>query len=97
MLLANADVERPVRHLLHHKFQRRTAGHRRSDPKDLRVLLGKLDDGMTKHILVFGRLWSGVMFLVDLAGDLVEEPGSMPLGLLFLGKGISLPLHGHDM
>src|ERR1700683_3686291 len=97
MLFTDADIECPVRHSLHHEFQRGTAGHRRRDPEDLWILLRQLDQRMPEHILVFGRLWGSIMFLVDLTSYFVEKPRGMPLGLILLRKRITLALYRYDM
>ena len=52
---------------------------------------------MPKHILVFWWLRAFIYFFPDLACKLVEFSWSVPLGLVFFRKGISLALRSYDM
>ncbi len=55
------------------------------------IQFGQLIDGMAENVLVFGRLRGFYDLFIDLAGDLVEQAGSVPLGLVLFSQRISFP------
>ncbi len=91
MLLGNAHVKSPFGHGLHHKFQRTARRHGRGNTHYFFVLLGQLNNRVTKNILIQRRLWSGRHHLHNFACLLIEYTRRMPLGgVAFFGRRIAL-------
>ena len=94
MLFANAHIKSTVGHFIHHELERRTRRHGGCNAKDLIVLFGQFNKGMSKYILVFGWLRRFVFLFINFTGDLVKQTGRMPQGLFFFGPGIALSFYG---
>ncbi len=85
MLLGNAHVKNPLRHMMHHNIHRAACGHSRRNAYNFFVLAGQLKDGLAKDRLVFGRHFTiAVLFLYLSACVFIKQPGSMKACLLFL-------------
>ena len=80
VLLGNAHIKRPVGHLFHHELQAASAGHGWGHANNAAVLLGQLDDAVSKDILELRGLGGGVGRLENLPSHLVEQPWGVPLG-----------------
>ena len=95
MLFGNTHIECAVRHFLHHEFQGRPGRHSGGDTEYFIILFRQFDHGMTKHILVFGRLWDVKFLFLDFTGQFIKQTRCMPLGLVLFGQRIAFPL-GRD-
>ena len=96
MLLGNAHIERPRRHLLHHDVERATRRHSGRDTHDAVVLLSQFHNGVAKHILIFQRL--AVRIILYLHTRLgVEQSRRMIGDRILLGGAHPLALLGNNM
>ena len=89
MLFANAHIKCTVWHFVHHEFERRTTWHCRCNTHNFCILFCQFNDGMSKHILVFGRLYSIEFFLLNFTGYFIKQSWCMPFCLVFFCKLIA--------
>ncbi len=92
MLLTDAHIKCPVRHLLHHDIERAACRHGRSYSYNLVILPCQLKYCMTEYLLV-QRVFGTLDRLYQLTGAFVKLTRGMKDCLLFLGLGKSLPLY----
>jgi len=97
MLFAYSNIECPIWHFFHHKLQGRAAGHGRRNAHNLLILLCQFYYGITKNILVFGRLGNVKFLFEDFTCYLIEKSRCMPECLFLFCQGISLAFYGHNM
>ena len=81
MLFGNAHVETAVGHLAHHDVEGAACGHGRGNPDDFGIRACQLQNGVSEHILEFGR-HAGLRVLEDFTGFRVKLSGGMPDGLV---------------
>ena len=94
MLLRNADIEEPVRHLFSQKVHPTAGRHGRSDAYNLRIMFCQIEKRRSEHVLIAADTVSGRNALTRLR---VEDAGCMPDGLLLLRRGVPLSFFGYYM
>ena len=94
MLLCNADIEEPVRHLFRQKVHPATGRHGWSNAYNLRIMFGQIEKRLSEHVLIAADAVSGRNSLACLR---VENAGCMPDGLLLLRRSIPLSFFGYYM
>ena len=87
--LGYSYVEGSFWHFCHHDVHRTAAGHGGRYTHDFRILLGKFQQGMSKHILIFLR-FRGVVVHKAFARVRIELAGSMPYGNVFFCGRITM-------
>ena len=98
MLLGDAHVKGTVRHGRHHQVHGRSRRHGWSDPHDAGIFFSHLHQGMSKDILVLGRLWAARSFLVNLSCKLIKGAWCMPGGFIStFSRSIALAFYGYAM
>ena len=94
MTLGNTHVEASFGHLLHHQIHRATRWHSWRDTYNFFILAGKLQQSLTKDILVAcRRAWRWD----TLACFGVEATRSVPYRLIILGWGVALAFGGNQV
>ena len=93
MSLGDTYIEGAVWHRLHHDVHRASGRHGWRHTYDLRVLLGKFQQGLSEDILKLRRLVA-VVGNDSLAGFRVKLAWCMPDGSTLLGWFVSLALGG---
>ena len=91
--LGDTHVEGSIGHRLHHDVHRASRRHGWSNAHDLRILLGKLQQGVAENVLELRRLVAGVGD-ETLASLGVELARRMPDGGTLLGRLVALALGG---
>ena len=96
MSLGDTHIKGAARHRLHHDVHGASCRHGWCHTYYLRVLLGKLQEGFAKYILVFRRFVAGVSY-ETFARFRIEFTWCMPDGSTLLGWFVTLSLGGMQM
>ena len=94
MTLGDAYIEAALGHLTHHYVHRAARGHGGGDTHDALILACKVEERLTKDILI---AVGGVCRLGALTCFKVKTPWGVPYRGVCLGRSVTLALYGLDM